>query len=226
MKLEIKPGKRYTIIGKTGSGKSVLMLKLIETYKHKPILILNSKEDPDISDLADGKKGVEVGSIAAMLSAVKKHYEYIVITPPLHELPDPVALDNYILQMYLTNKPHLFAIDELYMIHRGGRPGAGLTALLTRGRSKKMSYVGCVQRPAGVSRHVISEAEEFFIFNLTDERDKKILNEIGLDIPEKIDDYHFYHSDNDGARIFAPLPFEVKNESENETQAFNRKIFR
>ena len=226
MKLRIKPGKRYTIIGRTGSGKSVLMMRLIESYTQKPIVILNSKEDGDISALADGKNGVEVNNVDDMLKAVKDRYEYVIITPPTSELDKPEILDNYILQMYLTNRPHLFVIDELYMIHNNNRAYQGLLALLTRGRSKKMSYIGCVQRPAGISRTAISEADEFFIFRLKDNRDKKVVWDIGLDMPENIEQYCFYHSDGETSRVFAPIPFAEKPPEPEYEKTFNKPVRR
>jgi hypothetical protein len=63
------------------------------------------------------------------------------------------------------------------MLHHQGQAGVGLTSWLTRGRSRRQSFLGGTQRPAWVSRFVFSESDYLSIFSLNLKEDRKRMYE-------------------------------------------------
>lgn len=67
-------------------------------------------------------------------------------------------------------------VDEAYHVQHKGLENQ-LVKLLTQGRSKRITMVCGVQRPAWVSRFVFSEAVHLFCFQCGDRRDLKALRD-------------------------------------------------
>lgn len=68
-------------------------------------------------------------------------------------------------------------VDETYYVEKELGLGPSVIKLLTQGRSKGISVVCGVQRPAWVSRFVLSEPTHVICFRLGDKRDLKALKE-------------------------------------------------
>jgi hypothetical protein len=69
-------------------------------------------------------------------------------------------------------------IDEAYTFQINGRAGRGLLALLTRGRSRGISTIISTQRPVRLDRACITEARKVYVFALSDNADKKRLDDV------------------------------------------------
>ncbi len=155
----IEPGKRALVIGKTGSGKTVGGAWLLSRSPGRWV-ILNSKYDTLLSQLGPSVDW-EVGDI---IKGLKKS-RVVVAHPKTYE---PEQLDGVLLELCESGQPIGVFVDELLYLHKGnGRAGPGLMGLLTRGRSRKQSFIGCSQRPAFLSGFCYSESEYFAVFNLT-----------------------------------------------------------
>jgi hypothetical protein len=177
----ILQGKRGVVVGRTGSGKTQwARWELIRSPGSW--LILDMKNDDGFNDCLIL---TELPSIEKIIKTFKKLKEdkqtpWIVLRPKI--VNDPGLIDNWIWYIHegMTNV-NLY-VDELYYIHENGRAGSGLTGWLTRGRSRKQSFLGGTQRPRWVSNFVFSESDYFSIFDLNLLQDRKRIHEfIGRD---------------------------------------------
>lgn len=127
--------------------------------------------------------------------------------PAIETVQDPEKLDEALLALYHRYR-HVIVIDELYPLHTAGRAGPGLTALLTRGRSRGITTVMGSQRPAWVSRFCLSETQHYWIYPLVDKQDRRRLSEVVPDMPVEslIPRYHFLYYCN-SAEMEAPILF-------------------
>jgi hypothetical protein len=168
----IDPGKRCTVAGRTGSGKTtlaawflnrsaqhwvVLNPKHTAIYRALPGAVIHRKFDPK-----------------AILSDTARR-KFVVL-----ELSGDEAESNYMdgIIGWLHGALHNvgLCVDELYTLHSsGGRAGAGLTGWLTRGREYRQSFLGLTQRPAWISLFVFTEAEYICAMDLTHEDDRERL---------------------------------------------------
>lgn len=69
-------------------------------------------------------------------------------------------------------------IDEAYYIEHELGLGRNLTKLLTQGRSKRLTIILGVQRPAWISRFALSEPTHILASRFGDRRDIKTMREI------------------------------------------------
>ena len=213
-------GQRAAIIGSTGAGKTVMLLEQIKHFKYQPIYILNTKGDENIINFIHNETGknnaVTVHSIKDMAKqgVLKSGTDYIHILPPRHELSDAELLDNYLGAIYDINRPCLVAIDEIYQVNVGLNGGPGLNGLLTRGRSKGISVICCSQRPAFMSKFVVTESQLFIIYRLNNPQDYQKLRDMGIPFPKEktLDKFYFfmYKSGDMEGKFYNPI--ELKND--------------
>lgn len=205
MNNQIKPGDHALAVGQTGSGKSVLLQELIRGATVAPVFILDSKADDGFLTLNRNDETLEIfggyngdsGGIDKFLKFIKgparKIPDYLVIRPPVIEVTDPDILDEYVGAIHLYFKfPCVIVLDELYMLHKNGRAGPGLSGALTRGRSKGHSIYAATQRPSWISRFCISEMSHYFIFRLMEIDDRKRFSHIGYDKQKMLERYYFF----------------------------------
>jgi hypothetical protein len=128
---------------------------------------------------------------------------------------DDEAVSRLLWWIYETENVGLY-VDEGYMINPRE---PSLNSLYTQGRSKKIPVITLSQRPARISRFAVSEAAFFQVFNLTDKRDRKTIQEfipVDLDyymLPQNgearlLRPYHsiYYDTSGDEPIVMAPVP--------------------
>ena len=210
--MSINAGDHALIVGQTGSGKSVLLQRLIQESEIAPVFILDSKGDDGFLNLNQPGETSEIfdGGIFEfkkfIMQPVRRLPTYIIIRPPLEEIMNHLILDDYLVEIYTKFKGQcLMIVDELYMIHKSGRCGNGLTAFLTRGRSQGKSLLGATQRPSWISGFCLSECTHYYVFRLIDINDRKRLTHIGYEKDKMLDRFHFYeYNAKDGRGILKP----------------------
>lgn len=152
-------GERALVLGRTGSGKTTGAVWLLSRAPGR-WLVINSKSDTMLDSL-----GVPVSYNAPRILAVPEDARVMVATPRTF---DPDELDLVLLQLCESGRSLSILIDELLYFHNAsGRAGPGLMGLLTRGRSRGQSFIGCSQRPAAISQFCYSECDYFAIYKLT-----------------------------------------------------------
>lgn len=172
----LDPGERALIVGQTGMGKTAFACYMLKQHSRVPVIIYDTKIEPKFSKLP---KSVVVNSYQDLLKQYRKvDIDYIVFRPSIKLANDPEYLDHLLLEHYEHLKYADCYIDELYMFGIGARPGAGITALLTRGRSRNITTIMSTQRPAWIPKITITESQRFYIFSLIDKNDVKRLGDV------------------------------------------------
>lgn len=178
---------RSLLVGKTGSGKTVLEKKLIDVLAvDNDVVIIDPKcgGDFDYPATEDYK----------VLPAIIRQNGIGVYKPPIIE--DGIDHYDYVLKWIYDRSETVLVIDELYGLSQNGYTyPTWLKALYTRGRSRGITILACTQRPRGVPRFCISEVENFYVFNLGLKDDRKLLaNELGESVMEQPAEYAFWYS--------------------------------
>ena len=153
-----KVGQRVSVSGKTGSGKTqfgVWLFGAMSDFRSRPHVMIDYKGDSLIANI---ERANEIG-----LNEVPKNPGLYVLRPRIDQQE---AVENYLWKIWERENIGLF-FDEGYMIPNQG----ALNAILTQGRSKRISSITLTQRPVNCSRFVFSEAEYFALFHLNEKRD-------------------------------------------------------
>lgn len=179
--------QRVTIIGRTGSGKTVFgawLLALADFHKI-PRVIVDFKGDELLRSIP---RIEEIG-----LRDVPKHGGLYTIRPLIHEAEQ---MEAWMWKVWQRERVGLY-FDEAYMLPNSSgqhRRGA-LQAILTQGRSKRIPVISLVQRPSQMSVFVFSEAEYYAVFALNRWPDKKTIEGMADKLaPRLIDELPEYHS--------------------------------
>lgn len=190
--------ERITIIGKNGSGKTqgAVFLLSERSYTKKPWIVFDYKRDELIGDIPN------THTLGLGDKLPKKPGIYIAHPKP----GDEDAVEELMWRIWERENVGVY-VDEGYMIDKYSR---AFQALLTQGRSKRIPMIVLTQRPTGVSRFVLSEADYIQFFQLTDNRDIKTVKEfmplpIERPLPER---YWSYWWDNKRSfrAILKPVP--------------------
>lgn len=206
--LQVQPGTRTLIAGKTGSGKSVFAAWLTQAQPLRGV-VLDTKIDAAFERLPRVKI---VEGLGAFDPADLGEYSFIVVRPLPLEL-DADELDFFLLMLYGNVHNLCITIDELYSVTGSGRAGEGLKALYTRGRSRSLSLIAGVQRPVWIPLFCISEADYVAEFLLQWPADRTRLAEVT--VPEldnaPIDKFSFWwYKSGESAAVLhtaiTPLP--------------------
>lgn len=200
----LTPGSRTLIAGKTGSGKSTGAVFMLRQSRQKWLLI-DPKGDDKIATLKPGHiNKLDVKDIERAWNA---GYQYVALSPP--PLSTPQEIDLFLLEAFQTYQNFGIYIDELYYIHTNGRSGPGLQAILTRGRSDKITFCGATQRPAWISIFCLSEADYICQYRLQLKKDRdKIYDVTGrtemLENPPKEFSWFYYTAKTEQLKLFVP----------------------
>lgn len=210
----IPAGKRAVVVGRTGSGKSSLAGFLLRQSPQQWV-ILNPKGTRAYDTLPDAIT-IHGMDYAKINKAIKERgrngaarYRFINIVPTRNQSTFEI-MDEFIGYMHDSYTAVGLVADELYTLHKGGRPGDGLMAWLTRGRELKQSFLGLTQRPAWVSKFIFSEADYIGEMSLTIAEDRKTMfANTGVEkMMENIPQYEWlwYDVAREKLRHFNPLP--------------------
>lgn len=190
---------RVAVIGRTGSGKTQFGTWLLGRmpFDRMPYVMLDFKGDDLIGSIDRAR---EIG-----LNEVPKQPGLYVVRPMMNEAE---AVENWLWKLYERENVGLY-IDEGYAVPKGSD---AFTAILTRGRSKRIPCICLTQRPSWISRFVFSEANYYTVFHLNDKRDQQtvqaFLPKDRASIDQRLPEYHSYYYDvgRDDAVIMGPVP--------------------
>jgi DNA helicase HerA-like ATPase len=215
-------GKRALIIGKSGSGKSMLAMQLLlDTVRENPeigVLIVNHKNEKDLNRILPPCKKIpsrfRIG-------------DRINIVPLLGDKDDDLAVNKLLLDIYHNaerkgHKGTIVLIDEGLMINPRNKE---MLALQTQGRSKDISVITLSQRPKYISLFTVTQASYVYIFNVMGTQDVKTLEEVIRpkghkleDVIDSLEEFHYVAYDEKkkagDIEIMPPVKFPVKGKIE------------
>jgi hypothetical protein len=196
-------GQRALFVGKTGSGKTYAMLRLLgRYYRTRQIQILDTKGDSGIRRLA--------APVAERLRDVPRwrwpQHPVVVYRPRAEELGSLETLDAWCLWIY--DRGHTIAVvDEISQVADETRPGPGFLSMVTRGRDRDVSVWMATQRPRRIPAICYTEAEHYYIFWLADRRDRERVAEFTLPaVADPVPDPHGFWYVNASARNASYFP--------------------
>jgi len=158
-----KIGQHIAAVGDTGTGKTYLVSKLVQLRKY--VVIFRTKPD-DIK--FDGFRTVR------RATAMDDIYRTRLLLAPLHE--HQMREGYEMLDRVWHQGGWTVVIDELWYVEKMLKLREYVERLLTQGRSKDISVIVGMQRPAQISRFAISQCTHLFTFRI-EGRDLQIVKE-------------------------------------------------
>lgn len=172
----ISPADRVSIVGKTGSGKSVLVKRLLKEIEREaeklnfyyPIIILDNKGSPKtfqgfgkrIKQLKDLKK-----SLAAGLS--------VIVYSPQESERNGHYYAGFFEYLYKLNEPMLVYVDEFALLGKGENIPEYVEKFYKQGRERLQALWAATQNPVYLSHDVLSQADHYFVFDLLNKADRE-----------------------------------------------------
>lgn len=155
-----KQGEHVILVGDTGSGKTYLESKLLPLRKH--VIVLRTK--PDDIKFTDFRKVTSVFKIGAFPfnNAGQEITKYLLV--PKYE--DQRREAARLFETAWLEGGWTVAVDETYYATNILKLESYINKLLTQGRSKRITVVAGMQRPAWVSRFALSQCTHAFIFRM------------------------------------------------------------
>lgn len=157
------PGKdaRTTVVGSTGSGKTVFSVGLLYTrdIEESPWVIIDFKGDELLNN---------IGATEITLPRAPKNPGLYIA----HPLPgDEEIVSEFLFNCWKQENIGVY-IDEGTMIKKGDK---WFRACLTQGRSKHVEMIICSQRPLWLDKYVFTESTFFSVHNINYLEDRKYL---------------------------------------------------
>jgi DNA helicase HerA-like ATPase len=191
-----KPGSRSYIVGKTGSGKTVLGRKLLESFLDSYIVIIDPKGSfkwPHDAVLVENLEELSANRME----------KTILIRPTLGL--NKFVFYNKVLEWIWRRGNTVVFVDELYLMKKEGSANTyppALMDIITTGREKGITFIGCSQRPAQLPMVCISEAENYYCFRLRLPQDLKRMSEVAhenMKIPQNGHNFWYVSEESDKA---------------------------
>ena len=159
--------KRVTILGANGSGKSAFGTWLLshQRFDKRPWIIITYKDEPLVEEIGfPPLQELKLGSLPGKrdLGAFQ-----VSINPGQED-----ETEEWLWAIWRRENIGIFCDEAQMLPHK-----SAFRAILRQGRSKRIPVIACSQRPVDLQRELLSEANFFAIFRLTDDADYKRVRE-------------------------------------------------
>jgi hypothetical protein len=146
-------GEHIAAVGDTGTGKTFLVSKLV-ALRHYVIVFRTKPDDIKFPGFRKAQRA----------SAMDSMYDTRILLAPKHE--HQMREGYLMLERVWKEGGWTVVIDELWYIEKMLKLGPYVERLLTQGRSKNVSVIVGMQRPAQISRFAISQCTHLFSFRV------------------------------------------------------------
>ncbi|NJD76937.1 MAG: hypothetical protein FIB08_07570 [Candidatus Methanoperedens sp.] len=199
--MQIKSSDRIFVAGKTGSGKTTLVKKMLFPMYTRRVFWDIKLENSDLAFCC-----TICTTPDELRSSIKKGKTSILYQPKSLE---PFDFNRVCQILYETGNFTLF-VDEVSRVCTPSWIEPWHDEIMTRGRGRGVGIVNLTQRPRRCHNTVISEAEHFFIFRLQLETDiakiKEILPRQWANQVSSLPYHHCIYSDSVGTiKPLAPI---------------------
>ncbi len=196
---------RAIFVGQTGSGKTTLARTLLSQRRF--VAVFDAKGNIDWP----GYKRATTLQRVHELGENPEQNPKIIYAPVHDELAEPEYWNAFFEWVY-DRKSTTVYIDEVFSICRREQIPRFYHACLTRGRERHVEVFSSTQRPRSIPSVIKSESENWYVFQLLLEQDRKaVFQTIGILDEEirNIPQYHFMYAKDSGER-FGPLKLKLK----------------
>ena len=184
-------GQHVGLIGKTGSGKSHLALRLMD-IKPFVIVVATKRYDPL---LEEASKGYIVREDMSEIPRTDEGYPIhskVIIWPgtALKNEDDRLSAQKKAIVNTLNTAERqrywTVLIDDVMWVYDMLGLSKKLEAIWYQARSAGISLVAAAQRPVKTPRNMVAQASHLFLFSVSDKRDLEHFREIGGNVPQSV----------------------------------------
>jgi energy-coupling factor transporter ATP-binding protein EcfA2 len=166
-------GERAVLLGQTGCGKTWFARAMLGAYVgRRQVVILDSKHDPSLSRLKGARYCATLGDVQR---AKFPRCPIVVWRPQGIDANDYDQFDAFYQWLYARGNTIAY-IDEVAQTVQGPTSfGVGFNDVVCRGRVKGLVVLYGTQRPVLLPRIIFSESSRFYVFYITDRRDRQTI---------------------------------------------------
>lgn len=162
-----KQGEHITLVGRNGSGKTVLARHLI-TIRDYVVVFATKQRDPSLYEPLEDI-GFQIVPEFSEPAETPSENPYLILRPPLPR-PDRASIKaqavefaKALTEIWVAGEWCIFA-DEVRYLTDNLKLAEEFETLWLQGRSMGISIVAGTQRPVSIPREAFSQARHFFFF--------------------------------------------------------------
>jgi hypothetical protein len=134
--------------------------------------------------------GYELTKTPMQLERAARKHPYVQYRPEMR-YQNPADWERVYDWIYRRGGTFVYT-DEIFDIHHWSRPPNSFRRCITSGRELGIGMLHATQRPRGIDRRIITEAEHHYVFHLRDPDDQRFLrSRIGIG---KLPSYGFWYT--------------------------------
>lgn len=166
------PSERGVIIGATGSGKTTLAKAILGLYRRT--IAIDPKQTLGSGDRGGGHLAwYALARTPRELERLAKKVDHVQYRPEM-KYQNPQEWERIYDWIYRRGNTFVYT-DEIFDIHHWSHPPNSFRRCITSGRELGIGMLHATQRPRGVDRRILTEAERFYVFHLRDPDDQRFL---------------------------------------------------
>lgn len=172
----ISPADRVSIVGKTGSGKSFFVKRLLKEMEREaeklnfyyPIIVLDNKGSPKTFQ-GFGKRIKKLKDLKKSLAAAVP----VIVYSPQESERTMNYYAGFFEYLYKLNEPMLIYVDEFTLLGKGENIPEYVEKFYKQGRERLQALWAATQNPVYLSHDVLSQADHYFVFDLLNKSDRE-----------------------------------------------------